>query len=80
MKISLKLVADGGISESNATYTKGDTVTLMDVNFGKLMENADVMKKLAKADPKDISAAMVVLKGIDGVNVEPQQTVTVKLK
>jgi len=80
MKLSLKVVLDSGISETNATYKNGDTITLMDVNMGKLVENADVMKKLIKVDPKDPSAAMDALKGIEGVKIEPQKNVTVTLK
>jgi hypothetical protein len=79
MKISLKLVADGGISETNATNRAGNTITLMEMEMGKLMQNPETMKKLTAASNDDPEAAMKMLKGIDGVKMETQEKVTVKL-
>jgi hypothetical protein len=80
MKMSLKLVVDSGIAESNATHKDGNTITLMEVDFGKLVENADDFKKLQKVDQKNPAAAMELLKDIKGVKFETQQEVTVQVK
>jgi hypothetical protein len=48
--------------------------------MGKLMENADTFKKLGKVNQQDPTAAMEVLKGIEGVKVETKKEVTVELK
>ena len=81
MKMSVKLVVEPGIGETNATHREGSTITLMEMNMGKLVENADAMKKLAKIDPKeDPTVAMEALKGIDGIKVETQKEVTVTVK
>jgi hypothetical protein len=81
MKMSLRLVVEPGIGETNATHSEGNTVTLMEMNMGKLVENVDAMKKLSKMDPKqDPAIAMEALKGIDGIKIETRKEVTVKLK
>lgn len=80
MKMSLKLVIDPGIAETTATYKDGNTITLMEMNFGKLIENAEGFKKLQSVDQKDPAAAMEALKGIDGVKVETKEEITVKVK
>jgi hypothetical protein len=81
MKMSLKLVVDSGIGETNATHREGNTITLVEMNMGKLVENPDAMKKLGKMDPKqDPTVAMEALKGIDGIKVETQKEVTVTVK
>jgi hypothetical protein len=80
MKMSLKVVIEPGIAESNATHQDGNTITLMDMELGKLLENADTLKKLAKVDQKNPAAAMDALKGIEGVKVEAQKEITVKVK
>jgi hypothetical protein len=77
MKMSLKVVIEPGIAETNATHHDGNTVTLMEMNMGKLVENADTLKKLGKVDQKDPAAAMEALKGIEGVKFEAQRQVTV---
>jgi hypothetical protein len=80
MKISLKLVIEPGIAESNATHADGNTITLMEMEMGKLLENPENMKKLSKMDQKNPAASMEALKGIDGVKFEVKEEITVKLK
>jgi hypothetical protein len=80
MKMSLKLVVDSGIAESNATHKDGNTITLMEVDFGKLVENPEDFKKLQKVDQKNPAAAMDQLKNIKGVKFETQKEVTVQVK
>lgn len=80
MKMSLKLVVDSGIEETDASYKDGNTITLMEMNFGKLIENPDGFKKLQSVDQKNPAAAMEALKGIDGVKVETKEEITVKVK
>jgi hypothetical protein len=80
MKMGIKLVIAPGIAETNATHKEGDTITLMEMDFGKLVENPENLKKMSSMDQKDPTAAMEALKGIDGVKFEakPEITVTVK--
>lgn len=80
MKMSLKLVIEPGIAETDATHKEGNTITLMEMEMGKLMENADEFKKLQKVDQKDPVAAMEALKQIKGVKFETKETFTVTLK
>lgn len=80
MKMSLKLVIEPGIAETTASHKDGNTITLMEMNFGKLIENPDGFKKLQSVDQKNPAAAMEALKGIDGVKVETKEEITVKVK
>lgn len=80
MKMSLKLVIEPGIAETNATHKEGNTITLMDIEMGKLLENPETLKQLGKVDQKDPSAAMNALKSLKGVKVETQKELTVTVK
>ena len=80
MKLSMKVIIEPGIAESNATHQDGNTITLMEMNMGKLVENPDNLKKLSSIDKNDPAAAMEALKGIDGVKFEAQREVTITLK
>jgi hypothetical protein len=81
MKVGIKLVIEPGIAESNATHKDGNTITLMEMDMGKIVENADAMKKLMKmGDEKDPKVAMEALKGVDGIKVETQEKITVSMK
>ncbi|MEI7910032.1 MAG: hypothetical protein WCK77_10385 [Verrucomicrobiota bacterium] len=80
MKISLKLVAEPGIATTTATHVDGNTVTLMEMDMGKVMENPAAFKKLQGVDQKDPAKAMEALKDFKGVRLETQKQITIKLK
>ncbi len=83
MKMSFKIKAADGIASTDATNVDGNTITLMDINFDKVLATPDGMKKFAAtADNKDMSPADAAeaLKGVDGVKIEAKEKVTVKLK
>lgn len=80
MKVSFKLVIEPGIAETNATHCDGNTITLVDMEMAKLLENPETVKKLSAASKTDSSASFETLKGLDGVTMETKPTVTVKFK
>lgn len=80
MKVGIKLIIEPGISETTASHQEGNTITLMEMNFGKLIENPENLKKIASMDEKDPTAAMAAFKGIDGVKFEEKPEITVELK
>lgn len=80
MKMSLKVEIADGIAETNASHVDGNTVTLMEMAFGKLLANPEHMKKLnelKESSPAEVAAAF---KGVDGMKIETKDTVTVKVK
>jgi hypothetical protein len=80
MKMSMKLVIEPGIAESDASYVEGNTVTLTEMDFGKLMADPEMAKKLTTLDPKDAAAMEEKLKGIKGIKAETKEKITIKLK
>ena len=80
MTLSVKLVIEPGISETNATYTAANTITLVDVEMAKLLEKPDALKKLSSAPKDNPVAALEFLKGLDGVKMETKKVITVKVK
>jgi hypothetical protein len=79
MKVGFKVVIEPGIAETNATHRSGNTITLMEMEMGKVLEKADTFAKLSKVGQDNPAAAMELLKGIEGVKVETQEQVTVKV-
>lgn len=80
MKMSLKVEFPGGIAETTASHVDGNTITLADMAFGKLLANPEHLKKLnamQDAKPAELAAAF---KGVEGIKMETKDTVTVKLK
>ncbi|MEP4077503.1 hypothetical protein [Haloferula sp.] len=80
MKMSLKLEIPGGIAETNASHVDGNTVTFMEMEMGKLLEDPEKFKAFSKAKPETPAAMQEALKGIEGVKIEANEEVSVKLK
>lgn len=80
MKMSMKLVIEPGIASTNATHRSGNTITLMEMDMGKLLEKPDTFKKIAEVDQNNPAAAMEAIKGIEGVKFEVKPEITVKVE
>jgi hypothetical protein len=80
MAMSLKVVVAPGIAKSTASHVEGDTVTLMEMKFGKLVEDPDKFLKFVKAQPETPSEMQKALEGVDGVKIETKEEVTVDVK
>lgn len=80
MKMSFKIEIPGGIAETNAAHVDGNTVTFMEMEMGKLLENPEKFKELNAAEPESIAEMQEILDGVEGVKVEAQEEVTIKLK
>jgi len=80
MHFTIKVVADGGISETSATYAEGDTLTLMDMDFGKIVKNEAAFKKMQTLDQSDPDAFKEAFKDVPGLKIETKKEVTATLK
>ena len=80
MKISVKIVVEPGIVKTNASHQDGNTITLMEVDFGELMKNPEGLKVLQGLDMEDRKAMKKKLKDVKGVKIETKKTVKVTVK
>ena len=77
-KINLKL--DGKIVETNASFVNGSDITLLNIDFDKLLENPETLEQLKKHPPKDLEDMKEISKNIPGIEVELQKPVIIKFK
>jgi hypothetical protein len=80
MKVSLAIEVAGRITETNAEYKDTSRVTLMEMDFNKVLANPEKFKALSAAQPKTIEEAKALVKGTEGIKAETQPTVTVKFQ
>lgn len=80
MKMSLVVEFAGAISQTNAEHVNGSRVTLMEMDFNKLLADPVKFKELSRAQPKTIQDARALMKGVDGIKAETQPKVTVKFQ
>jgi hypothetical protein len=80
MGIRIALEIDGAILKTNATYRKNSEITLVELHFGKLIENKDIFEKVIAAQPKSIEEAKELVKGIEGLKIEMANPLIVEFK
>ena len=80
MKITMAIEVAGAIKETNAEYKDGSRVTLMEMDFNKLLSDPEKFKKLAKENPKTLQESKTLMKSIDGVKVETAPEVKIKFQ
>jgi len=80
MHFAINVVLNGDIVETNATNVEGNTITLVDMDFDKLMDDNDTLKKLNAMQPESMEEAKTILEDIDGLKFEFEEVVTVKFK
>jgi hypothetical protein len=80
MGIRIAIEIEGTILKTNATYRKKSTLTLVEMHFGKLLENKDLFEKVVASQPKTVEEAKELVKGIEGLKIEMANPVVVEFK
>jgi hypothetical protein len=80
MKITIAVEVEGSITETNAQFHEGSRVTLMEMDFNKLLANPAKFKELVQGNPQSLQDSKALLKGLDGVKIESAPEVKVKFQ
>jgi hypothetical protein len=78
MKIAMSLAVDGNILETNATYREGSKITLMEIDFGKLIETPEQLKKLSQSKPKTIEELTALIRNVPGIKVDVNREIKIR--
>lgn len=78
MKLSIALQIDGNLVKTDATYREGTKVTLLEMDFGKIVSNPTLLKQMNAAKPQTIEETKALLKGIEGLKIELKNPVTIE--
>lgn len=70
LKMQMAINVEGDILKTNAEYVEGSRITLLEVNFGELIQNAHKMKEFRETDPQNFEQVKEILRGIPGIKVE----------
>jgi hypothetical protein len=80
MKMALSVEVAGTILETNAAYKDGSTVTLLDVDFGKMVENPEQFVKMSQFKPETLEEMRRLMKYFPGIKVELNNEVKIKFQ
>ena len=77
MRVRIFIKPEGTITETDAQFHNASQVTLMEIDFNKLLANPTKLKAFIKARPRTFEEAKGLVKGINGVKVETKPAITV---
>lgn len=80
MRVRIAVQIDGTIGSTNATYRDGSKITLVDLDFGKILEKPAVFERISKAQPQTIEEMKTLIKGIEGLKMELNDPVVVRFR
>ncbi len=80
MHFAVKIDFNGEIVETDATNVDGNTVTLLEMDFDAIMDDAETLKKLNAKQPEGIEEIKELLKDIEGLKFELQEKMEVRFE
>jgi hypothetical protein len=80
MKIAVAVEVEGKILETNATNREGTKITLMELDFGKMIQMPEAFKKFSLAQPETLEETKQFMKDIPGIKIEFNKEVKIKFQ
>ena len=80
LKFSISLAVDGTLVKTNTPHVEGNKLTIVEVEFDKLLENPEKFAELAKRQPKTLEDMKKVMKDVPGIKFNPEPQTTVEFK
>jgi hypothetical protein len=80
MKAKIEIRIDGEIINTNATHVDGNTITLFDIDFGKLISDAGKLEQFKKFNPDSFEEVKKLVKDIPGIKVELNKEVFIEFE
>lgn len=80
MRIVLVVEVQGTITKTNAAYASGSSVTLVDMDFAKILADDATFKKLTSTQTQSISELKNMVKSVPGVRIDTQDSVSITFK
>jgi hypothetical protein len=80
MKIALSVVVDGSIVETNATHRDGSKITLVEMDFGKLLEKPELFLQLSESQLKSLEESKALMQQIPGIKVDLHDEIRIRFE
>jgi hypothetical protein len=82
MRMAVELKGAGGIASSDATHQSDGTISYLDIQFDKLMDNTDAFMEVMESGEGGMSMSEAATKfsKVEGLKIEGTKEVTMELK
>lgn len=82
MRVTIDVRAAGGIASTDAAHVNGDTITFLDLQFDKVLDNVEAFGEIMESGDSGMSMADAAKKfeKVEGIKLEGKKVVKVELK
>ncbi|MGO9138032.1 MAG: hypothetical protein ACLP9S_10485 [Syntrophales bacterium] len=80
LKIKISLQFEGTIINTNATYRDGSTVTLIEMDIGKIIGNGDLFKRMLTMNLQSVGETKASFKNVEGLRFETNNPLIVEFR
>ncbi len=80
LEVSTVVEVEGRVLESNATFRKGSTITLLDINLDDLLTSEGFLEEASQYEELSLRDAKTLMKKYPGIKVELNREVTVSFR
>lgn len=80
MRMMIAVDVDGRIVSTNATHRDGNRITLLDLDFNAILEDADAMARLMNNQAQSVSDLQVLAANVPGVKIETTDPVRIRFR
>jgi len=78
LRVAIHLEVEGEIVETNATYRDGSRVTLMEMDFSKLIQDPERFQAFVKSDPDSLEDSKELMKDLPGAKVDLNEEIVIR--
>jgi uncharacterized FlaG/YvyC family protein len=80
MKMKISLQFEGTIINTNATYRDGSTITLIEMDIGKIISNGVLFKQMLAINLESVGETKALYKNVEGLKFETNNPVIVEFR
>lgn len=80
LRVAVYVVPEGEIIETNATHREGSRITLMEMDFGKLLKDPDRFQAFVQQEPDSLEEAKSLMKDLPGVKIDLNPEVQIRFR
>ena len=80
MRMAIHIEVAGDILDTNATHQRGNRVTLMEFDFGKILSSEEALRSMAGNKPGSVADMKELMKLIPGLKMEIEPEVTIRFQ
>ncbi|MBN1397716.1 MAG: hypothetical protein JXA06_06775 [Bacteroidetes bacterium] len=80
LRVSIAAEVNGKILKTNAAFVDNNRITLMEMDFEKLIRDREKFKEISKQKPKSMEEAKKLFKDIPGIKFETEKEISIQFR